>query len=837
MVKGFCFEDEQAFRDSKQFIQPHFLRVVYILFIVLFALFSLTDRIYFPNQWKTLLIIRFGVVIPIFIIIIILTYLKAFPKIHQISLAVSAWIGGAAIGFMLILNPENMAYYGGLFLVYFSSYFMIKLRFVNASITGWSIFVFHQIGYFIWNGDVTDTFLYGSAFFICANLIGMIGAYNIESMNRKQFFHDHEITKINDELVLQFDEKAKQLEQLKKSIRENEELQLINAEKDQLTSSLRESEEKYKLLATQMQLGLALHEVILDDEGNPVDYIFLDINESYTKILGLTPEMCIGKKVTEVMPLVEDYWIKTLGNVAVTGESTYYENYLETTKKNYSTYSYCPKKGQFAVLITDITDRKHLEDALHESNEKFMAIFEKSPISIEFYDAQGYLVHMNEACRVMFGVIDQSELIGNNLFDNPNLDQDLKDKIARFEFIRTEFEFSFEKVKVAKFYQTSKSGSRILNLFITPLMKENKLNGYVVHIEDITIEKQKQKEIEYLSYHDFLTNLYNRRYFVQTYHRFMNEEQFPLGIMMIDINGLKIINDAYGHNHGDQAIKLVSDLFIKVFDSTDVVARIGGDEFAILAPNTISEQMQEYKNKIIDLVKKVNIGNIEISLAIGYEVIHDSNHDIDELLSNAENFLYRHKITVGTSTRNHAIKAILNTLTEKYEGEKIHSQRVSQLCKAIGLALGVSKEEADVLELAGMYHDIGKISIPDDILNKPGKLTAEEFDIIKTHTQVGYQILKAADEYSGLAEYALSHHERWDGNGYPKGLMGTEIPLYSRIINVADSFEAMTANRPYRKGMSREEAIAEIKRCSGSQFDPEIAAVFINEVLIDIEPK
>jgi diguanylate cyclase len=161
----------------------------------------------------------------------------------------------------------------------------------------------------------------------------------------------------------------------------------------------------------------------------------------------------------------------------------------------------------------------------------------------------------------------------------------------------------------------------------------------------------------------------------------------------------------------------------------------------------------------------------------------------------------------------------------------MHSAHVSQLCKEIGTELGLSKEEVDVLELAGMYHDIGKISIPDAILNKPDKLTDEEYEIIKTHTQIGYQILRAADEYSGLAEYALSHHERWDGNGYPKGLKGKEIPLFSRIINVADSFEAMTADRPYHKGRSIEDAIIEIIRCSGTQFDPEIANIFMEKVL------
>jgi len=301
--------------------------------------------------------------------------------------------------------------------------------------------------------------------------------------------------------------------------------------------------------------------------------------------------------------------------------------------------------------------------------------------------------------------------------------------------------------------------------------------------------------------------------------------------MMIDINGLKLINDAYGHVRGDEAIRRIANLLMSVFEKDDIVARIGGDEFAILAPHKSDMQLQDYKDKLILLSQDIKIEKIPVSLAIGYEILNENDKDIDELLSKAEKQLYRHKITVGGSIRNHAIQAILSTLTEKYKEEKMHSERVSQLCKEIGTELGLSKEEVDVLELAGMYHDIGKISIPDAILNKPDKLTDEEYEIIKTHTQIGYQILRAADEYSGLAEYALSHHERWDGRGYPKGLKGEEIPLFSRIINVADSFEAMTADRPYRKGMSIVDAGVEIKNCSGRQFDPGISNLFLTKIL------
>lgn len=327
---------------------------------------------------------------------------------------------------------------------------------------------------------------------------------------------------------------------------------------------------------------------------------------------------------------------------------------------------------------------------------------------------------------------------------------------------------------------------------------------------------------------DDLTKLYNRRYFENAFHTFTNQNHLPLGVMMIDINGLKLINDTYGYKQGDLVIKNVSSLLKEVFNANDVIARVGGDEFAVLSPNQLEETMYPLREAIVSRANDMRVGELNISLSIGYVTVTECSSKIDDILKLTENYLYRHKITSNMSVRNHSIKAILNTLTDKYHIEKIHSSKVGEYCVELGLKLGLDKDDLAVLEMAGLYHDIGKISIPDAILKKPGKLTYDEFEIIKTHTQIGYDILKAADEYSGLAEYALHHHERWDGKGYPSGLEGEEIPLFARVINIADSFEAMTADRPYRKGMCIEDALAEIENCAGTQFDPSLARIFID---------
>jgi diguanylate cyclase (GGDEF)-like protein/PAS domain S-box-containing protein/putative nucleotidyltransferase with HDIG domain len=350
-------------------------------------------------------------------------------------------------------------------------------------------------------------------------------------------------------------------------------------------------------------------------------------------------------------------------------------------------------------------------------------------------------------------------------------------------------------------------------------------------VQDITENKTKEEEIIFAANHDPLTNLYNRRYYFEEFKHLNQPQFYPLGLMMLDVNGLKIINDAFGHHAGDEALIMIGNMLKEVFEEKDIISRIGGDEFTVLLPNTKAETLQAYKEKLVENVKMKPIHRIVLSLAIGFELIINNNDMIDGIQKFAENRMYAHKSVVGTSVRNQAINAILKTLTNKYADEKRHSVEVSHLCKLIGIELKLKEDELKELEQAGLFHDIGKISIPDRIIGKPGKLTDEEFDIIKTHTSIGYQILRAADEYSDLAIHALHHHERWDGKGYPSKLKGEDIPLFCRIINVVDAYEAMTADRPYSKKLSKEYAVSEIIRCAGTQFDPNIAKLFVEKVL------
>ncbi|MFA7055527.1 MAG: HD domain-containing phosphohydrolase, partial [Acholeplasmataceae bacterium] len=446
-------------------------------------------------------------------------------------------------------------------------------------------------------------------------------------------------------------------------------------------------------------------------------------------------------------------------------------------------------------------------------------------------DSQGLITVMNKQAEVLTGTtfaeankkpFDQIFLISDE-FDQPQNGKSIAYVLRTKERLENESKRFLTNVHGIT-YPIEKTTAPILN-------NNQEAIGVVIVIRDITDSYKKQQEIEYLSMHDYLTNLYNRRYFVQALDKFDDETYYPLGLMMVDLNGLKLFNDAYGHDIGDLALVKVSSILTRVFNHGEVVSRIGGDEFAIIIKNTSMDYIESKKVEIREQLQGVLIENISLTIAIGYELKKESTEDTEEILRIAENYMYRNKLSEGHSFRNHAIKAILKTLTDKYEAERMHSFKVSEYVVKIGQALGLKLDDIKELELAGLYHDIGKISVPDAILDKPGRLTDEEYEKIKLHTEVGYQILKAADEYSNLAEYALSHHERWDGKGYPRGLKEKGIPLFSRIIAVADSYEAMTADRVYRKKLSDDEAVNEIRKCAGSQFDPKIAKVFVEKVL------
>lgn len=340
------------------------------------------------------------------------------------------------------------------------------------------------------------------------------------------------------------------------------------------------------------------------------------------------------------------------------------------------------------------------------------------------------------------------------------------------------------------------------------------------------------KDIEYLSYNDELTKTYNRRYFEEELKRYDNARNLPLSVMMVDVNGLKLINDAFGHTAGDALLQETAHILMDITRGNDIVARWGGDEFVILLPDTPETGVKVLTKRILDRTDKIDFKYGKISLAIGASTKTDKEQDFKEVFALAEEIMYQEKHKDISSVRSQTIQTILATLFEKSRETKLHTERVAEFSEKLAYALELPVNKVNDIKLMATIHDIGKIIIDSSVLEKPGSLTKEERDIINYHPTSGSKMLSRTNEYSRLAPGVLHHHERIDGKGYPNGLKGEQIPLESKIIAVCDAFDAMTTERPYKNKLSIEEAIEELKANSGTQFEPEIVEVFISKVLM-----
>lgn len=357
------------------------------------------------------------------------------------------------------------------------------------------------------------------------------------------------------------------------------------------------------------------------------------------------------------------------------------------------------------------------------------------------------------------------------------------------------------------------------------------LNGEKVFhalIRDMSERKAMVEKLEQMSYHDQLTGVYNRHYFEEELNRLNVRRNLPLTIMMGDVNGLKLVNDSFGHAFGDELLRKVAELIKKGCREDDIISRIGGDEFIVLFPQTSGIEAEEIEKRIQQMAAADNVGSLDISISFGWATKFTEDESIDEVLKKAEDYLYQKKLFESPSMRGRTIHTIIHTLHEKNKGEEQHSHRVSLLCENMGIAMGLPESKVKELKHVGLLHDIGKIAIDEQMLNKPGKLTADEWDDMARHPAIGYRILSTVNEMAEMAEYVLAHHERWDGTGYPKGLKADEIPIEARIISLADAFDAMTSDRPYRKAMSRDASIEQLLLRSGTQFDPQLVMIFVD---------
>lgn len=355
-----------------------------------------------------------------------------------------------------------------------------------------------------------------------------------------------------------------------------------------------------------------------------------------------------------------------------------------------------------------------------------------------------------------------------------------------------------------------------------------RITGIII---DIDKKKNIENELAYLTHYDKLTGLYNRAYYEYLISEVKIQSGLTYTIILADINGLKAINETYGYNMGNSLLIEAAFILKKCSPENSLLCRWGGDEFSIILDDVSESEAENICEDIRKSCDTIHIDSVNLSLALGYasEVYTDEN--INDVIKRAEERMYRNKLLDDKSSRNNYIALLSNTLFEKSHETEEHASRIHSFCEKISEKLALTSAQMDELSLLAKLHDIGKIAIPDHILNKPGKLTDDEWEIMKTHCLIGYRIACSVDDLKHISHNILCHHERYDGTGYPQGIKGNDIPLLARIISIVDAFDVMTHERPYKTAMTVEKAVAEVKRCSGTQFDPALVEICIEVFL------
>ncbi len=344
---------------------------------------------------------------------------------------------------------------------------------------------------------------------------------------------------------------------------------------------------------------------------------------------------------------------------------------------------------------------------------------------------------------------------------------------------------------------------------------------------DITEKKKAEEKIKYLSFHDTLTGLYNRAYFDEELRRLDTKRQLPITIVMGDVNGLKLINDAYGHEKGDIFLRKIADILKDAFRKEDIISRWGGDEFIAILARTHAKDTKGIIKRIKEMCTERSTTDMPLSISLGVSSKKSPKEDINSVLKEAEDKMYKSKISESKSINEIVISSLKENLKKGEYSSENHSDKIQEYALMVGRKLDLSGVKLEELKLLMDLHNIGKLALADEIMSKPGRLSKEEWKIIKKLPEIGYRIAESSAVLRPIAEAILSHHEWYNGEGYPRGIKGKEIPILSRISLLINSYEAMTTDRPYRKKMAKKEIIKEIKRCCGTQFDPKVAKIFL----------
>ncbi|HAJ95665.1 MAG TPA: hypothetical protein DCP02_05455 [Actinobacteria bacterium] len=503
-------------------------------------------------------------------------------------------------------------------------------------------------------------------------------------------------------------------------------------------------------------------------------------------------------------------------------------------KENKSKEQFSEEIEKLKKLFDDLKNREvkyeYLKSSLKTSEEKYKGLINSAPFGIIEIDRNGIIININNTALKLFNC-KITDMLGKHFTSVDAIEE--KNFSQYFKL----FDYgagSNKKLYSKAVFKDSENNKIFVETGCNLIKNGTKVICVQIIINNVTERKKIENELKYLRFHDRLTGLFNRLYMDEEIKRLDSKKQLPLSFIIGDINGLKLVNDAFGNNEGDRLLKRVAGVFRKACREEDIISRYGEDEFAVLLPKTSKEAVSIIEKRIIEMCRQISKKHFHFIISLGTATKEDPENNFKDIIINARDIMQKNKLISGKSIPGNAVTTLIDSLMgEGYETRE-HIKRVEKMAEDLAVSLKLPKSKVDELSILANLHGLGKIAIPDKILKDKKKPSKEDWEIIKSYPEIGYNIAKSSFKFSNIADYILCHNERWDGNGYPRKLKGSDIPLLSRIISIIDAYDIMRSGRFYKKTLSKAEAIKELRACSGKQFDPVLVEEFISIISDDI---
>lgn len=589
-------------------------------------------------------------------------------------------------------------------------------------------------------------------------------------------------------------------------------------------TELRRSEASYRSLVEQMNQGLLVLTSVVDQQGNLADFIIESVNAQFAHIVRRTTLALTGARIREVVPLGADLWIRKFKEVSLRGTPQVFELSLDQYGKSLKLSAYVPEKGKLAAIVEDITQAKALQNQLWVEKGRLETTLLSVGDAVISTDESGKIILFNSSAEQLTGWReDQAMHLPISQVLNIIGEPIVSEAISQRKTIEASAQATLH-TRDERLIAVEATASPILGPIGT-------VNGVIVVFRDNTEKRLKQQHMEELTFRDPLTGLRNRRAYEAEIKRLDHRRCYPLILVAADVNNLKLTNDAFGHDAGDLLLRTVASVLVTACRPQDIVARIGGDEFVLLLPNTYATDAEQMIDQLNEAFAQQSILDFPVAVSFGFAVKTTEEELLKDLFSTAENYMYRKKIAERPRNRKMIVDQLFNTFIERHPEEMMHARYVEELCQELAYRVGLSDLEVDQIALAGKLHDIGKVALQGELLISGGLTEEIEGTTVLRHPEVSFNILSAVPQYAAIGEIVLAHHERIDGNGYPSGLRGHQIPLGSQILGMCDYWAMLRSEKPTGLQLVESEAWERLQQQSGKRFAESLIRLFIDEVI------